>query len=173
MLVPSHAQSFNHFNKNMYSTREDVRRYPYVPPIVSAGDYSRHPWLGAFSPTQSETFTEALTALKQSQTLARVRKYGPENHTHAGLWDGEKTQKYRIFRTNFKSVTMWSHGVPKCWSCRKGRWVRNFHLLRKPPHSIQIINLHYNWLQKFSQPQRPGRRSRSPAGCGGLPRIIA
>ena len=26
VLVTGHAESFNHFNENMYSTREDVRR---------------------------------------------------------------------------------------------------------------------------------------------------
>lgn len=70
-----------------------MRRYNFVPPIVPASDYSRHLWLGAFSPTQSETFTEALTALRQLQILARVRKYSPENRTHPGLWDGRKDTK--------------------------------------------------------------------------------
>lgn len=74
-------------NENPYWAREDVARYPFVPPVVCAADYDSHPWKEVFSPTQNETREEAV---RQLETLKEFRVHHLKNRNTIGLWDGTK-----------------------------------------------------------------------------------
>ena len=68
--------------ENSYGIREDVSRYPFVPPIVCEKDYDNCQWRKAFSPTQKHDEEELKLASRDfDKAWTKTQEYYVKNST--------------------------------------------------------------------------------------------